>query len=385
MRLCYKGWVWKDLAKGGRMGWAAPAALLVLLAAPAWASAATCTTQAELLPQDRDALASVAGGLATAVAAEDFPALKAALLPAVAPDWELIHQAVEAAAPLVKGGRMQLRSLYLLDASSLAAPADTQFFCSNSSGTLTVSLAMKALPPGRYAVVLADAAGAPLGGQLAFILAWDSASSIWKLGGLTVRPGVLDGHDGLWWWTRARELARANQPGSEPALADATATDSASTNAASAGSAAKADSASSTRRRSGNSWSAWYAYEAARLLLLPVDFLSSPNLEKLDAEQAAIKNSPRDAFPLMLPDGPRTWKIDAVHLDPTLLHADLGVTYESTGVTDPAAQHTEAVAVLSALLKAQPGLRENFHGLWAYAMRDGKQSPVIELPMAQIP
>jgi hypothetical protein len=87
----------------------------------------------------------------------------------------------------------------------------------------------------------------------------------------------------------------------------------------------------------------------------------------------------------VLPDGPRTWKIDAVHLDPTLLHADLGVVYESTGVTDPAAQHTEAVAVLSALLKAQPGLRENFHGLWAYAIKDGKQSPVIELPMAQIP
>jgi hypothetical protein len=74
-----------------------------------------------------------------------------------------------------------------------------------------------------------------------------------------------------------------------------------------------------------------------------------------------------------------------VHLDPTLLHADLGVVYESTGVTDPAAQRTEAVAVLSALLKAQPGLRENFHGLWAYAIKDGKQSPVIELPMAQIP
>jgi hypothetical protein len=316
-----------------------------------------------LLPQDRDALASVAGRLAEAVAAEDFPALKAALLPAVAPDWAEIRQAVEAAAPLVKGGRIQLRNLYLLDASSLAAPADTQFFCSNSSGSLTVSLTMKALPPGRYAVVLADAAGAPLGGQLAFILAWDDTGSAWKLGGLTVRPGVLDGHDGLWWWMRARELARASQPGSEQSESDAASTNSAKT----------------------DSWSAWYAYETARLLLLPVDFLSSPNLEKLDAEQAQIKNSPRDAFPLTLTDGPRIWKIDAVHLDPTLLHADLGVVYESTGVTDPAAQRTEAVAVLSALLKAQPGLRENFHGLWAYAMKNGKRSPVIELPMAQIP
>ena len=132
-------------------------------------------------------------------------------------------------------------------------------------------------------------------------------------------------------------------------------------------------------------WSAWYCYEAARFLLVPVDFLSSPNLEKLGGEQTQLKNSPLDAFPYSLPDGPRTWKIDAVRLDASLHQADLGVTYESTGVTDPAALRTEAVAVLSALLKAQPALRENFHGLWAYAVKNGKPTPVIELPMAQIP
>jgi hypothetical protein len=68
-----------------------------------------------------------------------------------------------------------------------------------------------------------------------------------------------------------------------------------------------------------------------------------------------------------------------------LRQADLGVTYESTGVTDPAAVRTEALAVMSALLKAQPGLRGTFHGLWAYSAKDGKRTPVMELPMAQIP
>ena len=88
---------------------------------------------------------------------------------------------------------------------------------------------------------------------------------------------------------------------------------------------------------------------------------------------------------MTLQDGQRTWKIDAVRLDASLHQADLGVTYQSTGVTDPAAVRTEAAAVLSAFLKAQPGLKENFHGLWAYALRDGKRTPVIELPMARIP
>jgi hypothetical protein len=300
------------------------------------------------LPQDRDALAATGGRLALAVAEQDLVALKSALLPAVAQDWDGIRGVVEASASLMKGGQIQLRSLYLLDATSLAAPADTQFFCTSASGALTVTLTMRALPPGRYAVVLADASGAPYAGQLGFILAWDGPAGGWKLGGLTVRPGALDGQNGVWWWSHARELARADQSQSQ-------------------------------------SWSAWYAYDAARMLLLPVDFLSSPNLDKLGSEQSAIKNSPQDAFPLTLSDGPRTWKIDSVRLDPTLLHADLGVAYESMGITDPAAQRTEAIAVLSALLKAQPGLRENFHGLWAYAVKDGKRTPVIELPMAQIP
>jgi hypothetical protein len=88
---------------------------------------------------------------------------------------------------------------------------------------------------------------------------------------------------------------------------------------------------------------------------------------------------------MTLPDGPRAWKINTIHLDLTLLHADLGVVYESTGVTDPAAVRTEAIAVLSAVLKAQPGLRQNFHGLWAYAVKDGKRTPVLELPMEKIP
>jgi hypothetical protein len=331
MRLCLKGI-------------AAPVFLMAVLAAPAPVSATSCTTQAEMLPQDRDGLAAAGGRLAVAVADQDLAALKTALLPAVAQQWDGISGVAQDAGALMKGGKVELRSLYLLDATNLTAPADTQFFCTSGSGALTVTLTMRALPAGRYAVVLADAAGAPNAGQLAFILAWDGPANGWKLGGLTVRPGALDGHDGVWWWTHARELVKAGQP-----------------------------------------WSAWFSYETTRMLLLPVDFISSPNLEKLGSEQALIKEFSPDAFPLTLPDGPRSWKIDAVRLDPTLLHADLGVVYESTGVTDPAAQRTEAIAVLTALLKSQPDLRQSFHGLWAYAVKDGKRTPVLELPMAQIP
>lgn len=323
--------------------WAAGALLIASFIAAPIAAAATCTTQAEMTARDRDLLSSVTLHLAAAVGLQDYGTLQAALLPAEESSWTGIRDAAEQAAPLLAGGQLQVRNLYLLDASMQTAPADTQFFCSDRSGALTVTITMRSLPPGRYALALADAAGAKLAGQIGIILGLDGANGGWKLAGLAAHQGVFDTHDGVWYWSRGRALAHTDP------------------------------------------WSAWYSYDAARYLLIPVSFLSSPNLQKLDQEQAQIQPSPEKAFPLSLQQSDRTWEIDAVTLDPSLHEPDLAVAYESTGVTDPAALRTEATSVMSALLKAQPGLRANFHGLWAYAVKDGKRSPVMELPMNQIP
>ncbi len=327
------------------------AVVLAVGASGVQALAATCTTQAAMLPDDRNALVATGGRLTMAVLGQDYSALQSALLPAESGAWAGMRDAVEAAAPLVKGGQVQLRSLYVLDSSMQRATTDTQFFCSNATGSLTVTITMRELPPGKYAVVLADAVGAPMAGQIAIVLAWDSAATpqAWRLGGLTVRQGAIDGHDGVWYWSRARELAKEGQ-----------------------------------------AWSAWYCFEMARALLIPVDFLSSPNLDKLTQEQSLVKLSStgvsaQDVFPYTIQDTERTWKIDAVQVDLSLGKADLGVTYDAAGIADPPAQRTEAIAAMSAFLKAQPALRTSFHGLWAYAMHDGKRTPVMELPMEKIP
>lgn len=324
MRLSWKVWV-----------------VAATLGLPAAGRATTCTSQAELSPQDLSALSSIGGRLAQAVLNQDLSTLQSALLPAEASEWSGIQGAIQQAEPLVKGGQVQLRSLYLLDAASNTATTDTQFFCSSGTGTLTVTINMRSLPPGKYAVVLADATGATLAGQLGIILAWDG--SAWRLAGLSAHQGVFDGHDGVWYWSRARGQTKVDP------------------------------------------WDAWYSYDAARYLLLPLDFISSPNLEKLQKEQTDIPNSPQEVFPYSLTSGDRTWKLDSVVLDPTLHEPDLALVYESSGVSDSAAQRTEAIAVFSAFLKAQPGIRQNFHGLWGYAVNNGKRTPVIELPMAQIP
>ena len=169
---------------------------------------------AELLPEDRNELIATGGRMAMAILSRGFEhARSRRCCPRKPAHWDGMRDAVEAAAPLVKGGHVELRSAYVLDASTQKAPADTQFFCSNSSGSMTVTITMRELPPGKYAVVIADAAGAPLAGQMAVVLAWDAAASPqgWKLAGLTVRQGAIDGHDGVWYWSRARELAKAGQ------------------------------------------------------------------------------------------------------------------------------------------------------------------------------
>ncbi len=319
-----------------------PLILLALCGLPGHARGATCTSQAEIPATDRDAIAAAGMQLSTDIVDQNMASLQAGLMPAESAAWDGIRAAAEQAGGFVKGGRIQIRNVYLLDATMLTGPEDTQFFCSDATGSLTVTITMRGLPPGRYAVVLVDAFGAQQAGQLGFILG--STPQGWKLGGLNARQGAFDGHDGVWYWSRARDAAKSSQD-----------------------------------------WSAWYLYDTARFLLVPVDFLSSPNLQKLGQEQEQLQNSPRDAFPYSLADGTRTWKLDSVHLDMTLNQPDLGVTYESMGITDPAAARTEAVAVLSALLKAHPGIRQNFHGLWAYAMNNGRRTFAIELPMAQIP
>ncbi len=326
-----------------RLFWKLAASFIVFLL-PAISYATSCTSQAELSPADRSALSSSGTQLSQAILTQNYPALQANLLPSESSEWSGIEAEAQNAHALVQGGQIKLEDAYLLDATNLTAPADTEFFCSNGNGSLTVTISMRQLPPGKYAVILANSAGAPLGGRLAIILAWDDAPPTgWKLAGLSAHQGIFDGHDGVWYWTRARALASADP------------------------------------------WSAWYSYDLARYMLLPINFLSSPNLQKLDSEQSDLKNSPKDAFPYSILDGERTWKINSINIDTVLQQPDLAVVYQSTGVSTPAAQHTEAVAVLSAVLKAQPGLRENFHGLWAVADYNGKQTPIIELPMAQIP
>jgi hypothetical protein len=329
----------------------------LLVVATNSALAVSCTTQGAMQPADRDALVAAAAPMAASLASQDLNVLQSLLLPAISGEWDGIRNVAQGAAPLFKGGNVHWRSIYMLDATELKAPADTEFFCTNADNTLTVTVNLRSLPPGRYGLMLGDSTSTPLAGQLGLILATDSAASNqWKLGGLFVREGALDGHDPVAYWTQARSLA--------------------------------------AKKSASTSWAAWYSYDLARLLELPVDFISTPNLEKLNREQSLVGSNPAESLPLTIAGSTqaesasgtgKSWKITNLHVDTTLHTADLGITYEGAGLSEPVAAKAEAVAVMSGLLKLHPDLRENFHGLWAYAEKDGKRTYAIEVAMRDIP
>ena len=143
--------------------------IAAVLMTPFTSLAVTCTTQAAMQTADRDFLVAAAGPLADAVAKQNFEFLQSSLLPSVTGEWESIRNVALGAKSLLQGGTLQWRNSYLLDATDLKAPSDTQFFCTNTDSSLTVTVNLRSLPAGRYALVLADFPGAPLAGQLALM------------------------------------------------------------------------------------------------------------------------------------------------------------------------------------------------------------------------
>ena len=307
--------------------------------------AASCKTQAQMTIVQRDALSGAARTIIGEVQAGDVQALRANAIPAVAADFSGIAGSVDSVKPLLLHASITVDDLYTLDASidSLGA-ARTDFYC----GTPVVVLNFTNLPPGSYALVIVHATGVPHPQQISMVLS-ESAQHRWMLGGFFSRPMMEAGHDGLWYWVSARDFAQR-----------------------------------------GMKWDAWFYYRSAAYLLDPVDFLSSPNLEKLQHEQDRV--SPADIpgiKSLLLDSHGSEFQVTAIGTTATFGLLDLEVHYtpdtaQAAKLHDPSAARRQVTAVMSALLTLHPELQQAFHGFWVQA--DGESATLfsLELPMDQV-
>jgi hypothetical protein len=281
-----------------------------------------------------------------AVQSGDAQALRAKSIPAVAADFSGIADSVSRLAPILQSATITVDSLYALDASSEpTGVARTDFYC----GTPVVVLNFTNLPPGNYALVIVHATGVAQPQQISLILS-ESADHRWMLGGFFGKPMTETGHDGLWYWVSARKFAQRNM-----------------------------------------NWDAWFYYRMAAYFLDPVDFLSSPNLEKLQKEQDGVKptNLPGMQQPLMLGGQGSSFQVTAIDITTTFGPLDLDVHYtpdatQAAQFHDPPTARTQVTQLMAALLAAHPELRDAFHGIWVHADQGDVSLFSLELPMDEI-
>lgn len=302
--------------------------------------------QAEMTPANRSLYEQAARSIADQIQTGNVAAVRANTIAPVAAQFDPLAATIQQTAPQIQKATLTVEALYNLNAADLAPGSpQAQFFCGASNSARVITFTIPHLPRGNYVFALLHATGVDQPQQISLILENDPAGSAqWKLAGLFVRPLTMEGHDGLWFWKQARGYASRSE-----------------------------------------NWNAYFYYQQAELLLDPTNFLSSPNLEKLQKEMQAVR-------PADLPsEKPLVLNVDGRNLDVTGVRTasfqgrlDLVVDYKAVGVSDPVATRTQIVGVMKALLQRHPGLRAGFHGLWVYAYNSNGQPFAIELPMNQI-
>ncbi len=308
-------------------------------------NAASCLTQSQMTPQQRDNLANQARAMITIVQSGDVGGLRAKTLPAVVSDFDGIAASVTSLKPTVQNATITVDNVYALDASKDQPGAErTQFFC----GSPIIVLTFNGIPPGIYALAILHATGVPKPQQISLILA-STGGNEWQLAGFYAKPMVEGDHDGLWYWASARKYAQTK-----------------------------------------SNWAAWLYYRMAEDLLSPLDFLSSPNLQKL--QQEADQTRPGDfpgKTPMMLSAEGSTFDVTVIATTTEFGGLDLDLHYtpnsaEAAQLQTPSSARTQVSSVMAALVQQHPELKQAFHGIWAHADQGDSSLFALELPMDQI-
>jgi hypothetical protein len=326
-------------------------AAAVLLCFATQARAISCLTESQMTNGQRAEYIRAMRALEAPIQAGNVDAVKTLTISAVATNFDGIAQDIQTLSGQIQGAAFTVTSMYLLNASDVKpGTEEAQFFCSVGSSQLIVTITIPQLPAGIYLLALTHATGVDHPQQVSMILQQEATptdekgAAAWKLAGFFVRPMTLAGRDGQSYWTRAREFDKNKQE-----------------------------------------WNAFFYYQTAAFLLTPVDFLSSPNLEKLHTETAAVRPSGLPGQePMKLDANGKSFNVTGLRADAFSGQLDLVVNYKTQSVADPVAARTEIIEVMKALLAAHPELRIGFHGLWVYADAGNERPFAIEMAMADI-
>ncbi len=302
----------------------ARAAAFLLSLACLTASAETCTPQAEMDAATRSSLQQAGQLYAADGIRGDAGALRLAAIPSLASNFSGLEAVVRDQAAKLAGAQPSLRAAYLLEAPGSGTLERASFACGAFGTPLYVAMSLPSLPAGRYALVIEDLKTRADAWRISMVLKQEGD---WKLAGYFSKPLAYGGKDGLWYWRKARDYKALGQ----------------------------------TRN-------AWLYYRVARELLLPVEFISTPQLEKLETEAQGV--APQDLpteNPVDLAGGGKIYKLTAIFPVGMDTGLDLVVRYAVPDVSNSQLIAGENAEVIQALLAKFPELREAFTGVVARA------------------
>jgi hypothetical protein len=321
-------------------------ACIILFAIVAIATALvaqTCFNGPDLDAATRNAIEGTARKYLDMSAHGDVAGLKSNAIPAIAGIFGSIEQAVVTNKEYLAGGPPTITGTYLLDASDAKAVLSrADFYCGIYNSPDRIAFSIPSLPPGRYAIVLQKIEGKQ---PITLTLILQEMAGAWKLAGYYPRLSSIGDHDGQWYLTKAREF-----------------------------------------KAKGQSHDAWLYYLTAWELMAPVDFMSTPRLDKVADEMQAARpgDLPTSAAPLSLTANGRVFKIREMLAVPVESNFDLRVVYQTPDAANSGLAYQDNMAITKALMAKYPELRDAFYAIIARAVDDNGHEYVSVVPVKDV-
>ena len=305
--------------------------------------AQTCSSGSDLDAATRTAIDNAATQYLNMSKNGDVAGLKANAIPAITGDFSSIEQAVVTNKQYLSQGNATISATYLLDASDAKAPlARADFYCGIYNSPDRLSFSIPNLPPGKYAIAIQKVDGKD---PITLTLILQNMGGAWKLAGYYPRLDAIGGHDGQWYLNQARQY-----------------------------------------KAKGQSLDAWFYYLTAWDLTAPVNFMSTPQLDKIADEMQSSRptNLPSSNAPLNLSANGKVFRVTELTAVPVDNALDLRVVYENPNAGDSGQAFKDNMAMIHAIVAKYPEVRDAFNSVIARAVDSSGHQYGSLLPMKEI-
>jgi hypothetical protein len=303
--------------------------VLALVCAGPRAGAQTCLTTGDMDLATRNAVESAARQYFGYAATGDAASLRSYAIPSLAGNFGGIERAVAENRDAFAGQQPSVHSTYLLDASGGPATLENAtFLCGVFNSENSLAFSIPNLPAGRYALIILEASGQRGSYWLSLVL--QQLNGSWRLAGFYPKQRRVGDKGPGWFLTQARGY-----------------------------------------RAKGQLRNAYFYYLTARDLALPVAFMMTRPVEKLDSE--ALPIVPRD-LPGQTPLGlvtasGRLYQITDIRPAPVGGALDLVIKYKAlSDIKDTRTSYANNLELLAAFAAKYPEYRGAFAGLVARAV-----------------